>query len=404
MASTVTIEELSGLKRVLQLRGGAMPNSGAPFPAALRVTTTWLPGNGTEATQQVLGASDGAPEWEGYWSTPVLASLPSSYSEGGGDPRPVATAKTLWDIVDAIRAAGSKLRMTWTQDDDLTVVREGRITEFEVRPRTKHDITWTMSWEWTGRGGASSRVVSLKKDQQLAKHKQIENELNKLAAELSASTLFSSNRDIYASASSFSLGDLESFVDSFSTLTQGFARQVTLFGSRIRQLGELIESVESLPADIAQQFVDAAASIMSDCAAFNDAVTRRGPEAYTLFDQSASVKAIAHAAAYLSAAKAASDRVILACAGARSALLKKSGIEPGSPAAAGKPTPTAVSFVIAKQGDTFASIAKKKLGDPNLGPAVAKATGYAWFDPAPLVGEVVVIPSQQAAQQLLPGA
>jgi hypothetical protein len=66
--------------------------------------------------------------------------------------------------------------------------------------------------------------------------------------------------------------------------------------------------------------------------------------------------------------------------------------------------PDAVTFVIARQGDTFASIAKRKLGDPSLGPAVARATGYSWLDVAPRVGEVVVVPSAKSAAGLMPGA
>jgi len=401
--STLVIEELTGRRRKLDLRGGGLPAKGASFASGMRLTTAWLPGNGVEATQQVLGPREGEPEWEGSWSTPVLASEPSYYSEGGGNEQRVARAKTLVEIMEAITASGAALRITWAQDE-MTWVRQGRIEEFDPRPRTRDDIDWSIKWQWSGRGGSAKRVISLKKDGQLATHKKIENELNKLSAELNVAGIFSSNRDILASASSFSLGDLEAFVEGIKNFTGGFANLVTQLGSRIRQIGDLIQSVEELPADIAQQFVDAAASVISACAEFSDSVSRQGPETYARFDQSASVKTLVNASRYLDGAKTSADEVIRMCAEARAALIKRSGIQPGSPGAQGKPTPDAVTFVIARQGDTFASIAKKKLGDPGLGPAVAKATGYSWLDVTPRIGEVVVIPSAKSAAGLMPGA
>lgn len=401
--STVVIEELTGRKRKVDLRGGGLPAKGASFASGMRLATTWLPGNGVEATQQVLGPREGEPEWEGFWSTPVLASEPSFYSEDGGNEQRVARARTLVEILEAITAAGSLLRITW-QQDEMTWVRQGRIEEFDPRPRTRDDIEWSIKWQWSGRGGSAKRVIALKKDGQLSTHKKIENELNKLAAELTAAKIFSSNGDLLASASTFSLGDLEAFVEGFKNFTGSFANIATAFGARIRQIGDLIQSIEELPADIAQQFADAAASVISSCAEFSDSVTRQGPEAYARLDQSASVKTLVEGSRYAFDAKARADEVIRMCAEARSALLKKHGIRPGTPGTPGKPTPDAVTFVIARQGDTFASIAKKKLGDPSLGPAIAKATGYSWLDVAPRVGEVVVVPSAKSAAGLMPGA
>jgi hypothetical protein len=402
--STLVIEELTGRRRKLDLRGGGLPAKGASFASGMRLATSFLPGNGVEATQQVLGPREGEPEWEGSWSTPVLASEPSFYSEVGGNEQRVARAKTLVEIVESITASGALLRITWSQDGDLTWVRQGRIEEFDPQPRTRDDVDWSIKWQWTGRGGSTKRVISLKKDGQLATHKKIENELNKLTAELNAASLFSSNRDILASASSFSLGDLEAFVEGIKDFTGQFANLATQIGSRIRQIGDLIQSVEELPADVAQQFVDAAASVVSSCAEFSDSVSRQGPEVYARFDQSASVKTLVNASTYLSSVKAAADEVVRMAAEARAALIKKSGIQPGSPGTQGKPVPDAVTFVIARQGDTFASIAKRKLGDPSLGPAVARATGYSWLDVAPRVGEVVVVPSAKSAAGLMPGA
>lgn len=400
--SSVIITELTGRKRRLELRGGGLPSHGTAFPSKMRVITTWMPGS-SEATQQVLGPEEGDPSWQGYWSTPMLASFPCLYREGSGADQRVARAQTLVTIVDSIRQSGARLRIQWIQDDDYGEQREGRIEEFEPAYRTKDDVNWTIKWAWSGRGGSKSRVVQLKKDGQLAQHKKIESELAKLTAELTAQRIVSSNKDILGSASHFSLGDVESFIEGIKNFTGGFARQIQALGDRIRQIGDLAQSVEELPADVAQQFIDAAATVVSDCSAFSRAVSRRGPETYARFDQSAGIRTLMQASGYLNSSKAAADATVLAAAEARAALIKRAGIRPGSQGAQGKPQSSVLTFVIARAGDTFASIAKKQLGDPTLGPAVAKASGYALFDQAPRVGDVILVPTAQAAQQLMPG-
>lgn len=403
MTSSIVIEELTGRRRRLTLLGGGLPKHGAEFPSSLNVVTKWLPG-ASEATQQVIGPQDGSPDWEGYWDTAILAGLPCGFQDGAGAAaQRIARAQSLVTIVESMMQGGQKLRMRWVQDDDHSIVREGRIVEFKPSCRTKDEVNWTITWAWTGRGGSAKRVVSLKKDGQLAKHKQIETELTKLRGELTASSILSSNKDIFGSASFFSLGKVEGLLDRVRNFTGGFAKAIERLGSTIKQIGDLAQSVEELPADIAQQFVDAAATVMSDCAAFSDAVTRQGPETYARFDQSASVSTILHAAKSLGDAKAASDAVVLACVEARAVLLKKGGQTPGG-GAQGKPEPSLTAVVIARQGDTFASLAKRYLGDPSLGPAVAKASGYNWLDLAPKVGDVVLIPNASAAAKAMPGA
>lgn len=403
MTSSIVIEELTGRRRRLTLLGGGLPKHGSEFPSSLNVVTKWLPG-ASEATQQVIGPQDGSPDWEGYWDTAILAGLPCGFQDGAGAAaQRIARAQSLVTIVESMMQGGQKLRVRWAQDDDHSILREGRIVEFKPTYRTKDEVNWSLSWAWTGRGGSAKRVVSLKKDAQLAKHKQIETELTKLRGELTASSILSFNKDIFGSASFFSLGKVEGLLDRVRNFTGGFAKAIERLGSTIKQIGDLAQSVEELPADIAQQFVDAAATVMSDCAAFSDAVTRQGPETYARFDQSASVSTILHAAKSLSDAKAASDAVVLACVEARATLLKKGGQSPEG-GAQGKPEPSLAAVVIARQGDTFASLAKRYLGDPSFGPAVAKASGYNWLDLTPKVGDVVLIPNASAAAKAMPGA
>lgn len=385
------------------LLGGALPFHGAEFPVEQRVVTKWLPGNGTEATQHVLGPREGAPEWEGEWNTTKMVSSPSLYSErGSGPPRRVARAQTLCLIVEAILRAGALLKVTWTEDDQDPVVRVGRLVKLTPSYRSLDDVHWHMAWEWKGRGGVGSRVATTKKDAQLSAHKKVEAELSNVTAEVSAAAIVSAFTDLPGSASSFSLGSLEGFVDSIKAFTQSFANQVNALGARIKKVGELIRDVETLPADVAAQFVDAMANVIADCEGFSDDVSRRGPEAYSQFDQSASVKSIVAASSYFGGAKAAADACALAAAEARGILIRKSGRPPGAAGGAGKPQPDVGEVLVARVGDTFQSIARRRLGSADLGPAVARASGYPAFALAPNVGDVVVVPTLASAQGLMP--
>ena len=400
MASSLIIEELTGKKRRLELRGGGLPKHGASFPSKQRVVNRFLPG-ARVATTQLLGPEEGSPSWDGSWSTPVLASLPSLYTEAGGAEQKIARARTLHDIVDAITYSGSRLRITWTQDDFPPIVREGRIEEYEPKFRTNDDIEWTITWKWSGRGESRARVISTKKDAQLAQHKKIETEIAKITAEVFESKLLSSKSGILGSASHFSLGDAEALVDSVKNLAQSFADDIQQVGSRIKKIADLVQSIEELPLDVATSFLNATATVISACASFKDQVTRKGPEAWTRFDQSSSIETIVNASRYIAGSSQAADDCIAAACDARSILLTKSGAKPGSVEAQTSPQPTIGAVVFARQGDTFASVAKSKIGDAVYGPAVAQSSGYAAFEVAPRVGDVLIVPTLARAKMLI---
>jgi len=162
VASSLRIEEQTGARRSLELRGGGLPHHWAAFPVEQRVVTKWSPGNSADATQQVLGPREGSPEWEGEWNTTLLVGTPCLYSERGGLQEKVARARTLANIVEAIVRSGALLTVTWTEDNSgqVPVVRLGRIAKFEPAYRSNDDVRWRISWEWKGRGPAAKRVAN----------------------------------------------------------------------------------------------------------------------------------------------------------------------------------------------------------------------------------------------------
>src|SRR3954466_4299054 len=142
-SSSLTIEELTGERRKLELRGPGLPLKGAGWEGSQNVKTTWYPGNGIEATQQVLGPKEEPSEWEGEWNRTRLGRTPCLFTDGAGTPTKVTAPSFLIDLMDDIRIRGTKLRVTWTVVDEsgtprASKVREGRLEKFGVQAFTAH--------------------------------------------------------------------------------------------------------------------------------------------------------------------------------------------------------------------------------------------------------------------------
>ena len=403
MASSLRIEEQSGARRSLELRGGGLPHHWAAFPVEQRVVTKWSPGNSADATQQVLGPREGSPEWEGEWNTTLLVGTPCLYSERGGLQEKVARARTLANIVEAIVRSGALLTVTWTEDDSgqVPLVRLGRIAKFEPAYRSNDDVRWRISWEWKGRGPAAKRVANFAIDKKLTVGAKVQAELARVTAELEAKRTASAIPGVPFSATGDTLGQFESFLSGIKGVAETFARKLRQLSDRIDRLGQLAQGVETLPAEVAAAYVDAFEDVRQSCAAFADDVTRRGPEAYAAFDQGGSVGSVVRGWGTFASARQSAMAAAAAAVEERGVVLAKSGQRPGSAGGAGKPQPGAVSVVVARAGESFAGLSLRALGRADLGPALARANGYAPFAVGPEAGALLVVPSLQAAQALL---
>ncbi len=112
--SSLTIKELTGLKRVVTLRGPSLPFQGATWGAIQRVVTTWYPGNAVEATQSVMGPALKPSSWTGVWRTTMMLRTPTLYSVNGGSDQTIVQAFTLANILEDIFQLGQRLRVEWT--------------------------------------------------------------------------------------------------------------------------------------------------------------------------------------------------------------------------------------------------------------------------------------------------
>lgn len=169
------IEERSGDKRAIILRGRSLPHrgtngsgGGVAFPSELRVNTHYYPGNPI-GDAQVLGASWGDTELNGRWrdfflrqdhNSAHLINFPplnaaglnagvsggTSFASAGSVPSDVATScRALRDAFYMIQRSGQLLKVTWG-----SICRYGFLKEFAPTHVTESEIYWTMTFQFIG--------------------------------------------------------------------------------------------------------------------------------------------------------------------------------------------------------------------------------------------------------------
>lgn len=165
MGRPLVIEEVTGLRRAIILRGTSMPFQPLEIGIEQRVSTTHYAGNKV-GYQRITGAkylnttingrwdeknmrAEDRPDLLGFGVGAGLGGAPSPGALQGAAGIPSGTkAESVRDIVNAlvsICAAGSRLRMEWGQ-----TVMYGRLKRFV--PRWKHDYQaeWEAEFEWIG--------------------------------------------------------------------------------------------------------------------------------------------------------------------------------------------------------------------------------------------------------------
>lgn len=157
------IEELAGEKRIITLRGRAMPYPAVEWAGEQRTKITWYPGNPV-ATQQVLGPAEANTIINGMWKdrfvrgavnvdasspqgvggfTPpaIVSQLPLPDGLSGGD---FDTAERLVQLFHGIRRAGTPLKVTWSSE-----VRFGILRTFTPTYDRIQDVEWEAEFEWS---------------------------------------------------------------------------------------------------------------------------------------------------------------------------------------------------------------------------------------------------------------
>lgn len=399
----VLIEEKTGQQRKVALQGAALPLQGTSWKTKQALVTKWYAGNPWEATQHVMGPSDPPTEMKGIWNTTRLVAAPATLL-GPGGLQQVVIASELREIFDGdkgIIRSGALLRVTWASDDGRSIAREGRIGESDFTHVRFDDISWTMNFEWVGRGNGPPREVQFNGDDAIIAQRNAVKALSDMA-----STIPGTNGPVTAvdglpgSATDPTIGDLESVdpdaLDELNTASDS----ATLFSARI--LASFSSSVDLTTATAFDASADASISAQA-AAAFAGSVVRRfgeiPPERLARPGSSAAQVAaisgwVARIIQQAQVAEARAQDLALAAAKRKNAI--------NSQRADKMPASAVRSVYRTKSGDTFASLAQRFLGSADLAGQLARANGMPSYQVAPCPGSVVAIPVLNAADLTAP--
>ena len=385
-ASVVTIEELTGKTRTLELHGSGLPKRGASWEAEQKIKTTWYPGNAGEATQHVLGPVELPSDWEGMWRTTMLLRSPAKFSG-----QSVTRASDLADAMDQIRFFGALLKVTWAQDSGRKIVRIGRLQKFKQSYDRMDDVAWSASFVWVGRGGSPQSVVAFKKDDATGGMNQAIIACNNVGQVIQSAPFLASNPLVPFSANTFSLGLSFSLAIGATSLIASLSTSVGFISVRIGQVVDLMNAAGSVPPQLTSQASDVATTATATLVDFTDEMGRTPAELMTTWDDRVSslVRARIYFDSIVDAADEASGATALMEAqlrrrqsGLRNDVRRKDRIQ----------ATEVLAITAARRGDTFVSLSYRYYGTPDLAAEIAKANGFPGYQVSPPKGRILVFP------------
>jgi len=386
--SSVSIQELGGDKRLLELRGPGQPFKGATWKGTQKVITSWYPGNAIEATQQVLGPQEEPSEWEGEWNRTRLGRTPCLFVDGNGSQTKVVSPTFLNDVMDDFRIRGSKLRVTWTVVDDsgtprASKVREGRLASFEVQVDTAYDFRWKAKFDWSGRGGTQQKVVATRDGDLDSSVRAMTSAYNDFVATAARAKLVTSRATLLKAPTTLSLGQLEQLTQVPIKLVEAALRPIGKATADLAQLGNIVASVRAIPFQIANAALARANDAIAVANQFHDKMARRPAELNTT---KSSVSALTRASRYFWQTTGSAEQVAQQ-AQALKARLTSGGKHPNDV----QPRRT-VAIHVVKAGDTLPAISQQYFGTPDRATDIARANRLPWHQNALNLGRTLVIP------------
>lgn len=286
--STVLIEELpsTGKGRKLLLVGPCLPFQGASWGGRQRVITTWYNGNGTSATQQVLGPTLIPSSWEGVFRRTLMGKTPSLYTDENGEQVQVTSPPFIRDVLESIANSGLLLNVTWTQirasdERKFEIVRQGRITDFDFPHDRIEDISWKITFDWMGKGANQQKAVALRDSTLGSSFAQLDSYMNELATKIEIDKIKTNKKGINLGASKLTLGQLEALAKAPGEAIKSVTRSLQKNVNNIRRAVDVADKFRTVPYDVANSVTNAARNNVAIANQYADSWSRKPPEANT---------------------------------------------------------------------------------------------------------------------------
>jgi hypothetical protein len=280
-ANALRITELTGAKRVLELRGPGLPFRGASWGGSMRLNTTWYPGN-AKGSQQVLGATLDPSDFEGMWRRTLLGRAPCIYIGSGGEVR-IVKPETLRDLIEDFKSKGSALDVTWSG-----IQRQGRISTATFAHDRVTDIGWKIKFEWFGAGAGTERTVLAARQTSGASDasslEPTNEELTRYLAVPEASTRAEPRKP---GTPNLSISDISNMMDGPQRAMRQFGRNINKAVGKVKSAVDLYNKARGLPYAVAAAGLAACDNVVSQCNQMVDSVSRE-PAEKRLMNQRAS--------------------------------------------------------------------------------------------------------------------
>ncbi len=421
-SSIVNIEEVGTIEgasvgRALTMRGSALPFMGAEWGFENVLVTTWYPGNAAEATQQLLGPRELPSTWEGEWKRTLLGRHPVLYRDEGGNIQHLVEPHLVREVLEDMGRKGQRLRVTWSvqgntlvgsssdpgrtlHNEDVKIVREGRIKSFKT-PIDRHtDIRWTVEFAWLGRGGRAQKALSAREDTDASTIANgITSAIGKMSEAVSDAKLKRSKFRVPRSANKFTLGQLEQLAALPNTVVNRTLRQLQAIESQFKQAGDVALRSARQPAAILQSVSNFAANTRAIANNMVDAFGRVPMELKSSKRRAASqLRATGffdgvEIAAALAARRAQEviDKIQLpiTTGSNQGAVRSNSGTQAARPG-------DLIAVYVTKDGDTPASVAVKFYGTPDRAGDLLSANKLPVYTPSFRRGQILAVPSAEA--------
>ncbi len=421
-SSSLVIEELtqpgSGKhRRLVELTGSALPFMGAEWSGSLQMTTTWYPGNGDEATQQVLGPREMPSNWNGDWRRTMLGRKVGSDSQAvvydtDGERKIVVDPHILRETLEDIFRSGMRLRVSWivsgqigtegnTQASafggvsesftptplDAKIVREGRAKTWKFKHTRMQDIEWNIEFEWVSRGKKAAPKVTNTRSPAVA------NSTGALEAKIAALR----NAGALTSLKGFvstTIGQLKALANAPSKLVNDLSRKLLKVENDVAAVGDLAKTIASQPTQIANIAINHAHNAVSLTNKFGADMGRIPAELLTLNHKARDV---------VRAYKNFHNAVDNAADVAREAttLMRNLQLQKYATAGAGQGVlstrlsttqQSTQQVYVTKDGDTPMRVSQKFYQSPDHGADICRANRLTPFLPVFPKGRILVIP------------
>ncbi len=416
----MTIEELTptspgGQPRKVVLLGPSLPFQGAEWGSDSRVLTTWYPGNGVEGSQQNLGSTELPSSWQGEWNRTRMGRAPTIVYDETGTAGAIIDPSELWVLLDDIRAAGARLRVTWSVkgksligdsgsgksvNESFEVVREGRIKSLRAQVIRHTDITWTAEFHWVSRGGKQQKVANVRREDDLALATSAVNQAIALCV-INDAKIASVKAGIRLSATHLTLGQLEALANAPNALVKDTLRKLTYNVNQFKRIANIAKTLATTPFSVANSVLDFARNTTAICNQFVDEIGRLPAE---LKVNKSKVSDLTRATKHFglvttnmqSAARQASAldqklRNVLVAGANRGALsVKESSTTRGG---------DIIAIHVCKQGDTPQRVSQKYYGTVDQSDGILRANRLPLFTPTFRPGLPLIIPALANGQR-----